>query len=53
MVEMINKTFKTRMFVSEDRVNEYLEAGHLLASAPTAKAADIKPKKPKKTQEKK
>lgn len=41
MVEMINKTFGNKMFVHDDRVDEYLAAGHKLA----AKAVDTdKPK---------
>ena len=34
MVEMINKTFGNTMFVSDDRVDEYLAAGHKLAAKP-------------------
>lgn len=34
MIEMINKTFGNKMFVSEDRVDEYLAAGHKLAAKP-------------------
>ena len=35
MVKMINKLFGTEMYVHEDRVDEYLEAGHKLASEPS------------------
>ena len=45
MVKMINRSFGCEMWVDESRVNEYLEAGHRLASAPTAKAADMEKQK--------
>lgn len=34
MVKMINKHFGTEMFVAENRVEEYLSAGHKLADVP-------------------
>jgi len=52
MVKMINGTFGTEMFVHEDRVDEYLEAGHKLASKPSSETTE-KPKRAKKTTEKK
>lgn len=54
MVKMINKLFGTEMYVHEDRVDEYLEAGHKLASEPSkAPKTTEKPKRAKKTTEKK
>jgi hypothetical protein len=38
MVELINRATKTRMRVAEDRVEEYLAAGHTLAAAPKPEA---------------
>lgn len=50
MVKMINALFGGEMWVAEDRVEEYLNAGHRLAEPPKAKPA----KKPaKKTTKKK
>lgn len=50
MVKMINGLFGTEMWVSEDRVEEYLAAGHKLAAAPVP----VKPaKKTKKSTKKK
>ncbi len=43
MVKMINALFGNEMYVSEDRVKEYLSAGHKLADCP--KATDEKPKR--------
>lgn len=43
MVRMINKRFGTEMLVAEDRVEEYLAAGHKLAASDT-KPASKKPK---------
>lgn len=45
MVKMINGLFGNEMWVAEERVEEYLAAGHKLAAIP-------KPKKPKKTKKK-
>lgn len=49
MVKMINVLFGNIMYVSEDRVNEYLAAGHKLAAdKPIVKAKKKSPKKAKK-----
>lgn len=49
MVKMINRDFNNEMWVAEDRVDEYLAAGHRLAAAPVPIAAIApKPKKPAK-----
>lgn len=37
MVKMINALFGGEMWVAEDRVEEYLKAGHRLAEPPKAK----------------
>ena len=37
MVKMINKHFGNEMLVAENRVEEYLSAGHKLADIPIAK----------------
>ena len=44
MVAMINGWTRTSMWVADDRVNEYLEAGHVLASsvAPEKPAEEVK-----------
>jgi len=34
MVKMINKQFGNEMLVAEDRVDEYISAGHKLADIP-------------------
>lgn len=52
MVEMINKVSGTRMWVAENRVEEYKAAGHL----PAASNVDVLPpvvEKPKKSRERK
>ena len=50
MVKMVNALFGNEMYVSEERVEEYLAAGHKLA----AEAPVVKEKKaPKKTTKKK
>ena len=36
MVKMINATFGNEMYVSEERVEEYVSAGHKLADTPKA-----------------
>lgn len=50
MIEFINKFTGTRMWVAEQRKDEYLEAGHKLASdscvATNEVAVEDKPKKP-------
>ena len=47
MVRMLNAWTGTEMFVADDRVNEYLAAGCVLAAEPAAKAEPVKdePKK--------
>jgi hypothetical protein len=52
MVKMINVNFGSEMYVHEDRVDEYLAAGHKLAAKPSSEPAE-KPKRAKKTTEKK
>jgi len=49
MVKMINKHFGNEMLVAEDRVNEYVSAGHKLADTPGPKE---KPKSKKTTKKK-
>lgn len=51
MVKMINTIFGNEMYVSENRVKEYLSAGHKLADSP--KTTDEKPKAKKATTKKK
>lgn len=51
MVKMINGLFGTEMWVSEDRVEEYLAAGHKLAAPPVP--AKKPAKKTKKSTKKK
>ena len=34
MIKMINRTYGTEMWVAEDRLDEYLAAGHSAADAP-------------------
>ena len=34
MIKLINATFGTDMYVAEDRLEEYLAAGHKLAAEP-------------------
>lgn len=51
MVKFINKTTNTDMWVADERKDEYLEAGHKLASTPVVKPAEteeVKKKTPKK-----
>ena len=52
MVKMINGLFGNDMYVAEDRVEEYLKAGHRLAEAPVPAKAPAK-KTTKKTTKKK
>lgn len=49
MVKMINALFGNEMYVSEDRVQEYLSAGHKLADEPKK---EVKPKSKTKTKAK-
>ena len=44
MVKMINALFGNEMYVSEDRVQEYLSAGHKLADEPKPKTEKPKSK---------
>lgn len=54
MVKMINTQFGNEMWVAEDRVDEYLAAGNVLAAGPVPIAAAVpKPKKKTKKSEKK
>lgn len=53
MVKMLNKHFGNEMLVAEDRVEEYLAAGHKLAASesdaePAKEAPKSKAKKAKK-----
>ena len=49
MVKMINGLFGNEMYVSDDRVNEYLAAGHKLAAEkPVVNEKKRAPKKSKK-----
>lgn len=64
MVEFVNKLTHSRMWVAENRVSEYLAAGHKLAAdadahkteavkpAQAAEAKDAQKAEPKKTQAK-
>lgn len=46
MTELINVTTGTQMWVADDRVDEYIAAGHKLAAAPTKeKPTEDKPKR--------
>lgn len=49
MVKMINALFGNEMYVSEDRVEEYVSAGHKLADTPEPKAKPKSKKTAKKT----
>lgn len=49
MVKMINGLFGSEMYVSEDRVEEYVSAGHKLADTPKPKE---KPKSKKSAKKK-
>ena len=49
MIKMINGLFGNEMWVAEERLEEYLAAGHKLAVSPNAeKKKTTKPKKSKK-----
>ena len=43
MIKLINKTTNTPMWVADERVSEYLEAGHRSASELHAKKPDKEP----------
>lgn len=47
MIELINKITHTRMWVADERLDEYLGAGHKLASSLNAKPAEVADEKPK------
>lgn len=49
MVKMINALFGNEMYVSEDRVEEYVSVGHKLADTPKPKAKPKSKKTAKKT----
>ena len=49
MVKMIDALFGNEMYVSEDRVEEYVSAGHKLAGTPKPKAKPKSKKTAKKT----
>jgi len=51
MVKFINWLTGNEMYVAEDRVEEYLAAGHKIAGTPMAVKAEPKPE-PKKTRKK-
>lgn len=52
MVKMINAWTKTEMFVAEDRVDEYLAAGCILAVKPAINKAESVKEEPKKAEPK-
>lgn len=45
MVHMINALMGNDMYVAEDRVEEYLAAGHRLAASPAEKKEETEPVK--------
>ena len=47
MIKFVNRFTGSTMFVAEDRKDEYIEAGHKLASSPVkaVKAAEAEPEK--------
>ena len=45
MIHMINARTGTDMYVSEDRIEEYLAAGHKLAASPPAEKQEKEPVK--------
>lgn len=49
MVKMINTLFDNEMWVAEDRVDEYIAAGHKLAASEAAPAEKSKKTTAKKT----
>lgn len=52
MIKFINKATNTPMWVTDDRKEEYLAAGHKLAAEPLSKKPE-EVEKPKKTVKKK
>lgn len=53
MVKMINRHTGTEMWVSDNRKDEYLAAGHKLAAVPVKEAPAAKPKATTKSKAKK
>jgi len=45
MIRMINNLMGNEMYVHEDRVEEYLAAGHKLAADPAPEVEEKKPEK--------
>ena len=53
MIEFINRVTGTKMWVAENRVEEYKAAGHVPAAVPAmGKPAEEKPKKARKATKK-
>ena len=53
MIEFINRVTGTKMWVAEDRVEEYKAAGHVPAAVPAMEnPAEEKPKKARKATKK-
>lgn len=53
MIEFINRVTGTKMWVAENRVEEYKAAGHVPAAVSVAEnPTEEKPKKPRKTAKK-
>lgn len=50
MKRMINGFTNTEMFVADDRVDEYLAAGHVLAAKTVTKKAETVKEEPKKVE---
>lgn len=48
MTQFVNRFTGTEMWVADNRVEEYLAAGHKLAAKETAEKPEKKPDKPKK-----
>ena len=53
MIKLINNLTGTEMWVAEDRLNEYLAAGHKLAAVPVEEANNDESKPVKKSKAKK
>ena len=51
MIKLIHRTSGTPMWVADDRIDEYLEAGHKLASEICEKEPEEEPKEKKKKKE--
>ena len=52
MVKMINAAFGNEMWVADNRVEEYMAAGHKLAAKPPAEKPTEKPKRRTRTTKK-